>query len=305
MPRASPKVSTTPPAQSSRDQASRIPAEAIENHATATRAPITLGDKTLQSTSISALQPPHFRAPPSTAPLAAFSKPSRASSSTAASSNRDSRRSLAQSLARQRDTIIGEHIYKARYQSPGVLVDETKSTNSSPVLATSNPFGPRRPSTASTSSTILPSISETSNTYVTDLGAAARNQYGGLKLDIPPSQPAWRPNVSPFDSESPGSTATSQARPRITPAKGTGPALPAFLQGAQSSSSNTPPSSTTSRAPPRRVTPLTGSGPSLPAFLQGASASADIGEAVRRQYGPQGGRKKADDPMEIARKRGF
>ena len=202
------------------------------------------------------------------------------SASSVASNTRDSRRSLALSLARQRDAIIGEHIVKTRFLSavslseqfdslgitttPSVLA--TKTTNLIP-KASKNPSGEPNPTaTRATSGPAIPAFL-TENTPFADPGAAARAQYGGInsvsEAPKPPLKNAMASNI---------------------------------IQD--------PAASTKASAAPRRVIPAKRARPSLPAFLQGATASTDLGAAARNQYGVNSG-KRGVDPLEVARKRGL
>ena len=199
-------------------------------------------------------------------------------------------------LKRQRIAIIGEHIYKHRYQAreivleqemerlgveepknpapavwinnsmkepkSTVLADKTNNSGVKNVKATSNPFGP---STKMSLSTALSNFSK-DNPISSDLGAAARAQYGGGGRDVASAPATFVQPSPPF----------SKTRSKNTLGEET-----------------------------RRIVPATGSGPSLPSFLQGATASTDPGDAARRQYAGGSGGKKGKDPLELAKKRGM
>ena len=206
------------------------------------------------------------------------------------------RQSLALSLAIQRETLIGEHVYRTRFHTQAALLEETQSslsalsmddshmseaplspkTANSPKKAIVNPFGPPKQAASRPSlSTHLSGIS-TSN----DPGAAARAQYGG---GLPPQANASNTFVQPTPPSS-APRLTRSARDDLSDAF-TQPTAP------------TPASRGGGSRPTR-------GGPALPAFLQGATSTADAGEAARRQYGGTGPKKGAD-PLEVARKRGL
>ena len=204
---------------------------------------------------------------------------SNAASNRVTPDTRDSRRSLAESLARQRQAIIGEHVVKTRFLPAASMIDRfenlgitaaapaalsPKTSNATP-KATVNPLGPPEPAVS------------------TDDSAPA-------VLSFQPQPPRFR---------DPGTTAHAQhwgISSAIEPAK--------FSSvGSAESAIFSPPTPLTSPPASRRAARSREPGPSLPAFLQGVTASADPGEAARLQYGAT--EKKREDPLEVARKRGL
>ena len=193
-----------------------------------------------------------------------------------ATSTRDNRRSIVEDLAKQRAAIIGEHVYKTRFQSKSGLVENFRKlsisdthiaasadkANSPPAIAMSNPFGIPKPASSRPTGPTLPNFLQQAASI--DAGAAARAQYGGL---VNAGEPAPRPSRT--------MTITSMFAPEAT----------------------TRPLSSGTR---NRDTSVARSGPSIPTFLQGASASQDPGAAARKQYSGKG-----LDPLEIARTRGL
>ncbi|KAL9127608.1 MAG: hypothetical protein Q9217_003542 [Psora testacea] len=181
-----------------------------------------------------------------------------------ANSNIEGHHSLADGLARRGETIIGEHVYKTRFQPASALVEKfknltiseatvnalsNKATNSPP-KSTSNPFGVPNAAAKRPTGPSLPLFLQQATKFVNP-GAAAQAQYGGVtKADEPVAGPPRNPMAS---------TSTTEAR-----------------------------SNSLSSGSAHRITQAIGSRPSLPAFLQGASASSDLGAAARRQYGGKG-----------------
>ena len=217
-----------------------------------------------------------------------------------APSMRASRRSLALSLARQRDAIIGEHIIKTRFlpaslserfQNLGIAsvapALASKTSNQSP-NATKNPFGQPKPATTTRASG--PAIPDflAEATFSTDPGAAARAQYGGTSNVAEPSKQPLRNPMTPKIGQE-----------LLAPAKSSVPLCQRITSTQVSGCSSISPAPLS-----QRVTPARGTGPSLPAFLQGAAASPDLGEGARLQYGTNIGKRGAD-PVEVARKRGL
>ena len=224
------------------------------------------------------------------------------------------RQSLSEGLKRQREAIIGEHIYKHRYESfasscENYPANENISVQSSEAstaavapqnkfhsnfvkisepsaaplatkstntepMATGNPFGPPRASTRP-AGPALPSFLQRATTS-SDPGAAARAQYEAIEISRPlPSNENIRPSSS-------NNILTQSSRP---------------------TSRTTNHVSTTPH-----VVSSTGSGPALPTFLQGASPSTDLGAAVRQQYAnanASAGIRTGQDPLESAKRRGI
>ena len=215
-------------------------------------------------------------------------------------------RGLAQRLADQRKTLIGEHIHRTRFQPPLHLLIEgfknlslhddtnTKSatgvsdtTSTNPSKATENPFGSPKPKTPLPSHirNVAPDIS---------YGAAVRAQYGF-------EEPLGAPKPRGSGPQLP------QHLRNVVPAADHGAAvrrqygIPDFTAPETKSRTNpmsVPKASETSPQPRRRSgvaansNPMarpaasTKPGPPLPAFLRGQIA-ADAGAAARAQYGGQ------------------
>ena len=155
---------------------------------------------------------------------------------------RSGRQSLAQSLKRQREALIGEHVHKSRFSSTtaslekqfarlrisetdasqGTLPDTIEEPSSASHMA-SRRKGPTLPS-------FLQAIEKES-----DPGAAARRQYSG---NLEPRSSADLTGFKPETSrqEKPRSASSSTANPlplptsRIIPRTGQGPKLPAWLR---------------------------------------------------------------------------
>ena len=167
-----------------------------------------------------------------------------------ATAKREGRRSLAENLARQREAIIGEHVYKARFQPASGLVERFKNLTindapkptisqqppSSPPKAACNPFGASKSASAHGICPTLPTFLQQAIEFK-DPGAAAREQYSGAKVNEPISRSSQAMNPS-------------MSVPKTT-----------------------------------TFASLAGSAPSLPAFLQGVPTASDVGAAARRQYG--------------------
>ena len=199
------------------------------------------------------------------------------SSTNITSSSRYSRRSLGDSLARQREAIIGEHVVKTRFLPAASMLERfenltiavaapallTKTSNAIP-KATIKPFGPPKPSVKTDKSALAPRSSFSQPTTFKDPGAAAHELNRGANSNIEPAKPSARPPKFAFTK---------------------------------------PPAQLGSSAASHRTDSARGAGLSLPAFLQGEIPSADPGEAARLQYGAIV--KEREDPLEVARKRGL
>ena len=155
---------------------------------------------------------------------------------------RSGRQSLAQSLKRQRDALIGEHVHKSRFSHTTTslekrfanlrISDTDDSQGTSPNTlevpsSTSNVASHRK---GPTLPAFLQAIQRES-----DPGAAARNQYFG-NIESRTSNDPTGSNLGTLRRERPRSTSSSTVDPlsfptsRITPRTGEGPKLPAFLQ---------------------------------------------------------------------------
>ena len=176
----------------------------------------------------------------------------------------ETNRSIADSFARQREILIGEHVSQSRFRPASVLGEKYRGltlsqasnaafnnkTTNSPPRATINPFGAPRTATSRPGGPALPAFLYQASTS-SDAGATARAQYGH---SVRSERLVWPPVQTPI---------TSGIAPETT--------IPSSLRG-----------------PTRRITPIAGKGPSLPVFLQNAASSSDPGAAARRQYSRKG-----------------
>ena len=159
----------------------------------------------------------------------------------AAVAMRSGRQSLAKSLMRQRDALIGEHVHKSRFSHTTTSL-ERRFANLR-ISDTDDPEGTSPntlevpPSTANLASQrkgpTLPAFLQAIQRE-SDPGAAARNQYSG-NIESRTSTDPTGSNLGTLGGERPRSTSSSTAAPlsfppsRITPRPGEGPKLPAFL----------------------------------------------------------------------------
>lgn len=160
----------------------------------------------------------------------------------ATASMRSGRQSLAQSLKRQRDALIGEHVHKSRFshntaslekQFARLRISETNASQgplqNTPEVSTSasNVASHRRVHT-------LPSFLQAIQRQ-SDSGAAARNQYSGNNEPRTSRDPTgFRPEASRREKTRSISSSTTDSLSfppsRITPRTGEGPDLPEFLR---------------------------------------------------------------------------
>lgn len=159
----------------------------------------------------------------------------------AAAAMRSGRQSLAKSLMRQRDALIGEHVHKSRFSHTTTSLekrfanlrisdtDDSQGTAPNTVevpASTSNVASHRK---GPTLPAFLQAIQRES-----DSGTAARDQYSG-NIESRTSTDPTGSNLGTLGRERPRSTSSSTADPlsfppsRITPRPGEGPKLPAFL----------------------------------------------------------------------------
>ena len=209
-------------------------------------------------------------------------------------------RSLAQKLADQRAVLIGEHIYKTRFQPAEAALSEEfgklslsdqKATTEAPI-ATSNPFGPAKSNSSKKRILSLPPHL-VGQEPVADSGVTARAQNSRLDTSKPTLPPHLVSQAPPTDT---GAAARAQYLGHDISSK---PSLPPHL--VHQAAPHAAPTDHGAAARAQYLEHDVSSKPTLPPHLIRQAASTDHEAAARAQYAGSGVTSRPSLPPHLAR----